>query len=302
MLSNYFSKRRTKAYAFLLGATILWGASAPIIKYTLSGISPFEFLAYRFFVAGTVGILIIMFGSVPIPKSTKLLYSSLIYGVVATTIALSTLFIGIHNSTVLDLALIGNSGPLLVMLGGWIIFRDHITHREKIGTIITLTGTALVVIGPLLLNSNIAKLTGNLFLLAFLVIDAATVLFSKYLAKKKVSPVFIANAAFVVGAITLIPFVINYYGFSEYITTLKNLDIPYHLGVWYMAILSGNVAYSLFVRGVRTIEVSEAGLFAYLQPLISTPLAVLWLGEAITPIFIIGAIIITAGVFIAEKK
>jgi len=243
-----------------------------------------------------------MFGNISVPNNTKLVYASLIYGLLATTVALSFLFIGINNSTVLDLALIGNSGPLLVMLGGWILFRDHITHREKVGTIITLAGTALVVLGPVLINSSIVKLTGNLFLVVFLVIDSSTILFSKYLVKKKVSPVFIANVAFIVGAITLIPFVINYYGFSEYITTLKSLDISYHLGVWYMAILSGNVAYSLLVRGVRTIEVSEAGLFAYLQPVISTPLAVLWLGETITPLFIIGAIIIASGVFIAEKK
>ncbi|NTV79075.1 MAG: EamA family transporter [Clostridiales bacterium] len=37
-------------------------------------------------------------------------------------------------------------------------------------------------------------------------------------------------------------------------------------------------------------------------PIFAAPLAVIWLGEKITPVFIIGAIIIAVGVFIAEVK
>jgi drug/metabolite transporter (DMT)-like permease len=54
--------------------------------------------------------------------------------------------------------------------------------------------------------------------------------------------------------------------------------------------------------GERTIEVSEAALFTYLTPLFSIPIAIVWLNEKITPIFIVGAIIIATGVIIAEVK
>ena len=39
-----------------------------------------------------------------------------------------------------------------------------------------------------------------------------------------------------------------------------------------------------------------------MYPIFAAPLAVLWLGEKITPMFIIGAVIITIGVAIAEIK
>ena len=52
----------------------------------------------------------------------------------------------------------------------------------------------------------------------------------------------------------------------------------------------------------KSIEIGEASLFAYLYPLFSTPLAVVWLGEKITPMFIVGAVVITIGVVIAEIK
>lgn len=69
-----------------------------------------------------------------------------------------------------------------------------------------------------------------------------------------------------------------------------------------MALLSGSLAYFLFNKAQKTIEIGEASLFAYLYPIFSTPLAVLWLGEKITPIFMVGAIIIALGVFVAEVK
>ena len=69
-----------------------------------------------------------------------------------------------------------------------------------------------------------------------------------------------------------------------------------------MALLSGSLAYYLYVRGQRTIEVSEAVLFNYLQPLFMVPLAVFWLGEKLSATFLIGAVIIAAGLFIAEYK
>jgi drug/metabolite transporter (DMT)-like permease len=69
-----------------------------------------------------------------------------------------------------------------------------------------------------------------------------------------------------------------------------------------MALISGTLAYFLFIRGERSIEAGEAGLFAYLQPLFTVPLAILWLGERVTPAFIIGATIVGIGVYVAEKK
>ena len=74
------------------------------------------------------------------------------------------------------------------------------------------------------------------------------------------------------------------------------------MGVWYMALISGSLAYYLYVKAQRSIEVSEAILFNYLQPVFSIPLALFWLGEKITPAFLLGALIIALGVIIAEYK
>lgn len=293
--------KRLKAEFYLLAAMAIWGMAGPIVKFTLGGIDPLPFLSYRFFLASIFSLIVFKAFKLKLPKG-KMLWISIGYGLLATTIALSILFFGLKNSTALDLTLIGTSGPLVIALGGWLIFKDHITKREFKGISIALIGTSIVAMGPLIQGEDSLKLSGNLLLILFLLIDGSSVLLSKYIVKKRADPFAVANLAFIVGALTLIPFTIYLYGFENIFNQVTNLELKYHLGVWYMAILSGNVAYAFLLRGERTIEVSEAGIFAYLQPLFAIPLAVFWLGEQITSYFLIGAIFIILGVYLAETR
>jgi drug/metabolite transporter (DMT)-like permease len=112
----------------------------------------------------------------------------------------------------------------------------------------------------------------------------------------------LTNLAFIIGALTLIPITLFTYGTPNVINMIIALPFKYHLGVWYMALLSGNLAYFLYVRGQKSIEVSEAVLFNYLQPVFMVPLAIFWLHESLTASFIIGGIIITIGLMVAETK
>lgn len=293
--------KRFKADIYLLIAMAAWGLAVPIVKFTLSGIDPLPFLAYRFFLASLLSLFVFYFFKIKLPKG-KLFLVTAAYGLLATTIALSILFFGLKNSTALDLTIIGTTTPLLVAIGGWYFFREKITKKEFKGISIALLGTLIVTIGPLFDGNGALRLSGNILLLIFLLIDSSSVLISKYIVKKKGDPFAVANFAFIIGALTLIPITIYIYGFNNIVSQVINLDFKYHLGVWYMAFISGNLAYAFYLRGQRTIEASEAGVFTYLQPLFSIPLAVLWLKEDFTNYFLIGAIFVAIGVYIAETR
>jgi len=73
------------------------------------------------------------------------------------------------------------------------------------------------------------------------------------------------------------------------------------IGIIYMSFLSGIIAYAFFQFGLKNIEASEASLFYYLQPLFAMPIAFFFLKENLSIEFIIGAILITLGVYRAEK-
>ncbi len=293
------NNKRLKAYLYLLLVSIIWGAAGPVIKYTLSGISAIPFLFYRFLISSTISLIILLKNKNLFPPLSKLPLV-ILYSIFAVSLSLGFLFMGLEKTTMLETVIITTFNPLLITLAGALFFRDQITKQEKLGTAIAFAGTAIAVSQPLFNGEDGTTLSGNILVFSYLITNTAGAILAKKLARNNISPTFTSNFSFIIGLITLTPFALKEKELA--FQSIYNLSPNFHLGVLYMAIISGNLAYYLWVRGQKTIEISEASLFSYLQPLFSTPLAVLWLGETITPIFIIGATLIATGVTIAESK
>ena len=294
-------KKRRTAYLYILSATAIWGIAGPVIKFTLDGINVLDFLTYRFIIAGFIALLYFWLKKPKIPKRNYSISRAMFTGTLSFSIAMLLAFTGIDNTSVLELALIGTIGPLLVMAGGAVFFHDRITHREKLGTAIALTGTLITILVPAIMDNEIV-FTGNMLILAAMGVDLASSLFSKKYMRQGVPPAIISNIGLITAAVTYLIGYQLFFGLDTLWHTLASLPLQYHLGVWYMAVFAGVIAYFLWLRGSRTIEISEAGLFSYLSPLFSVPLAILWLGESITLVYIVGAVVIATGVFIAERK
>lgn len=293
---------RLRSYILLIAVSIIWGIAAAVIKFTLQGIDPLPFLAYRFAIASIFSIVFFSLKGFALPKPSQTLPWVFLYGILAVPIALGTLFIGLDKTTVLDLTLIGAIAPMVVIIGGTIFFHDKITKKETLGISIVLIGVIINSLYPIFSSESGTRLSGNLLLLIFLMADSGSVLVAKGAVRHKLKSITLTNFAFIIGAFILIPITIYIYGFDNLLATIVNLPLKYHLGVWYMALFSGSLAYFLYVRAQRSIEVSEATLFNYLQPIFSVPLAIFWLGEKISTSFILGAIFITVGLIIAEYK
>ena len=294
--------RRLRAYMYLTLVAAIWGIATPVIKYTLQGIDPLPFLTYRFGISAVFAIVFIALSKASLARIKKNFGMVFVYSILTTTIALGILFLGLDKTTVIDAALITAVGPLVTAAAGVYLLKEHITKQEKTGIAIALFGTLIVVFGPVIIGNGDFKLAGNLLVLGYIVIMAFSSVLSKKLVRKKVDPLTLTNVSFIIGFATLLPIAIIVLGFGNLTTIVYNLESNYQLGVWYMALISGTLAYSLWVRGQKTIEISEAGVFFYLIPIFAAPLGIIWLGESITIPFIIGAILITVGVIIAEYK
>lgn len=294
---------RTKAYIFLFIATAIWGIAGPIAKFTLGGIEPLLFLVYRFGISSLIAIIFLPKLTFRFPKDRKTLIYLFVSTTFQTTIGLSLLFFGLKNTTVLDMTLITLIAPLLAAESGVRFLHEKITTREKIGMGIALLGTLFTVIEPL--TSGVGdgvRTSGNALILLYLLSTIVPAILTKKLLRAGVKAVTLTSLEFLTGFITLLPFALLTYGYSETITTVSSLDLKYHLGVLFMALFSGSLAYTLFNKAQKTIEVGEAAVFSYLYPLFATPLAVLWLGEKVSYQYVVGAIVIAIGVIIAEIK
>jgi drug/metabolite transporter (DMT)-like permease len=70
--------------------------------------------------------------------------------------------------------------------------------------------------------------------------------------------------------------------------------------VAYLAYLSILLGYPVWFHALETKKASETGTFVYLNPLIGTASGVLFLHESLTPLMMLGAAGILAGLVIAN--
>jgi len=297
--------KRLRSYIYLVIVAAIWGAAGPVIKFTLRELPPFTFLTYRFFITSLFLVPIMIASKEKFPKDSKKNLILLVLSLLGTTVNLGLLFVGLKFTSVLDQTFISETGPIFVILASSIFLKDRITKREKIGILITFLGTILIILKPLIENGvlNYNNLFGNILILLANISWIAYVIISKKQLRQKVTPLTITFSNFFVGFITLLPLaVLENHGAGNLVLAISNVSLLTQLGVFYMAIISGALAYYLFQLGQKSIESSEAAIFSYLQPLFSTPLAIIWLKEEISSGFIISVIIIVTGIIIAQYK
>ncbi len=289
-------KIRTRAYLYILIAIIIWGIAGPVIKYSLDYLDTITFLTIRFALTSLILVPFWLWTE----RHKKHLFPELnwqdwltliISGLMASTVQLTLLFWGFERTTSIEGTLISSVAPIFIALAGHHFLKEKITRREQIGMTIALLGT-LVVVG---LPKNITNFWGNILVLLANAAWVAEAILIKKLLRHNLSPLFLTMFFFFVGFLSITPI----YFLSNHQPITNN--IPW-LGLIYMTIFSGIIAYWLFLKGQKTIEASEANVFMYLQPLIATPIGFFWLHEAITWNFLLGGLVIALGVGLAMLK
>lgn len=293
---------RTRAYILLLIVVIIWGIAPSVIKFGLGELPPFLFLTYRFFITS-----LIMFPFFLASKEKGITLGKIpliiLVSLLGTTVNLGLLYVGTNLTTSLDSSLITATAPIFVALAGVWVLHDHVTKIEKVGIFVAILGTILIALQAIFEKGTAgSSVIGNMILFVSNFAFAAYLLFSKEALRKNVSPMTITFMMFFVGFLTTLPIAIWESRGESLIPKITSLSLPAHLAVIYMAIFSGAVAYFLYQKAQKTIEASEAAVFTYLTPVVTAPVATLWLHEKITPIYIIGSVIIAIGVVLAEWK
>lgn len=298
---------KAKPLIALFTVSLIWGISSVVIKYTLDFIPPFSFLYIRFVLAS-----IILYFLVDWKKHKYLLnvkrkdfIKIFLIGALGSSVNLGLYFWGIKFTTASEATVIYSFSPILIVFGGVFLLKEKLTKLEIIGLLTTILGFSIVVFHPLLQSGN-ANTSGTSFIGNFLVLLSVFAWASYSLISKnwfnhdksgeRFSPIFITFISFFAGAITLIPF-----GLHEMLTTQIDY-VKAFPGILYMTIFSTVIAYTFFEYGVKKIEVSQASLFQYIQPLFTIPLAMIFLGEKFSIYYILGGLLLAFGIYLSEIK
>lgn len=296
------SPERVRAYLALLTSSVLWGLAVPIIKKSFESTTPLLFLVYRF-------LFVIILTAIPFYLYQKRMpdiknpFKLLLIGFLSFPLNLLLLFYGLKQTSAMEAALLAALNPLFFHLGGFLVLREKITSREKLGLFISVLGTLLIVLKPLFNDAQTnfqGHLWGNILVVTGGIVGVVGLIWAKN-EKKNYTHLQISYFSFLSAFLTFtILATVLEPSFTQ--NFLGIFSVPALWGILYMAIPGSVIAYSCLIYGQSLIEVSEASLFTYLQPLFATPLAVIWLKEMITWPFVTGSCLILLGVFLTEYR
>lgn len=289
--------KRLVAYSFLLTTVAIWGVAAPVIKYTLEFTPPFAFLFWRMLINSVIILPFLLWHLRQHPVKLSDWPRLTFLGFLGASATLALVFLGFDRTTSLDGVLIVSLSPIFIVIGAGLFLKERVTRLERAGLAVAVAGTLIAISEPILESGIFAldNLVGNLLVLGSVFTWAAFVLASKKDYDRH-SPFLINGFSFLVALGTFFPAAILEGGF---LPTLPQPALP---GILYMSLVSSIIAYMLHGYGLKFIEASEASLFYYLQPVFAAPFALFWLGEKITPAFVIGAAVIAAGVILTEYR
>src|SRR5258706_15610423 len=222
----------------LIIANIIWGASAPIFKWSLQSIHPFTLAFLRFALPALFVVLIR-------PKSIKIkskdFLAFLMAGILGVSINIGGFFLGLERTESINSPIISSRGPIFLILAAIIFLKEKPTKKMLLGNLIGLTGALLIIIEPLLRNRPKASFVGNLLILIATFGSIAGTIFIKKLAKKY-DALTITFWTFTIGAITFAPLFVQEIGTYGIINQLQT---PGLLGALYGIIFSSFIAYTL---------------------------------------------------------
>jgi drug/metabolite transporter (DMT)-like permease len=294
------TSERWWAYLAILSNVIIWGVALPLVKPALNVISPHYFLFWRYLVACLFMVPVLIF-TWPKKITFKEILMIIAIEFLQVGVSLTLLYQGLALTSALTASLMGSSAPIFVILGGIIFLHEREERHEWLGLLLSVAGTLVLVLSPLLVinHTSTSSTLGISLILGYLFANMAYLL----LAKKfyhSLNKLFITALSCLVGLITyaiIAPLT------GPFVPPTSLLASKYIiLAILYMGILGSPIAVSLHLWGQSKIEASEASLFTYLQPLIYIPLSVLWLKDTLYPAQLIGLMVITIGVLIAQTR
>lgn len=181
-------------------------------------------------------------------------------------------------------------GPILVLLLSPILFCEKLTGRKLISVIIVAIG--LICISGSIVVTGMNSL-GLLFAAISAFLYAALIVFNKKISRTS----GLQTAAVELDVAFVVVFV--YTLCTSGIPHLTGNDLPY---IAVIGFINTGLAYFLYFSGMQKLSGQSVALISYLDPVSALLFSALLLHEAMTPVQIVGAVLIIGGAMFGEIK
>lgn len=283
-----------------LAAASIWGGMYVVSKVVLDVIPPFSLLTLRLVLGGLALWVVVSFRDTKVetkPVITKqFFWTSFLVGVVGYGISLAFQFVGTKLSTASNGALVTSATPAFVLLFAPLLLGERATLQRIIALVVSTIGV-LAVIDPRNAELSPSLFWGNMSLLA----AALTWALYSVLVRKVAQNADLLTSS----AIMLLGGVPSSVVFSVWeINTIGLGAITWGIvgGILFLGIISTAIAMFLWNYAFAELPAAAASLTFFAQPVVGALLGWFFLAEVITPLFILGGVLIGIGILIATRE
>jgi drug/metabolite transporter (DMT)-like permease len=297
-------RRRLTSTLLALGTVTLWGASFPLTKAALDYLGPTTVALTRWVIAA-VALTLWLAWKRRLPVAAQVLRRD---GRTAVWVALTgiTFFYFLENlalryTTATNAGVLSNFIPIFLVLTGIVWLGERLTGAEWGALAAAFVGAAIVSQGAGHLRFVGAGLAGDLLMLAASLLGAIYSVGGKGLTARYPADV-VTTVIAALGALFLLPLaLIESGGVGGLTAALQALPAQAWAGLLLLGLGAGALANLWWLQLLSYTDASRAALVLFLVPVVSTALAVVWLGEPLTPTILLGAVLVLAGVVVVQQ-
>jgi drug/metabolite transporter (DMT)-like permease len=291
-------RSHTLLYILIVAMVMLWSANYIVVKVALREFPPLLLCGLRVSIAGLLMIPAYLWQNSAGAWGKRDLPVLLYLGLFGMTLNQLFFLLGLSRTSVVHSVLIISMTPIFVLLIATLMKQERITARKAAGMLIALSGVAILHALP---SPNAApavrpSLLGDLFIFGAAVTFSWFTVMGKSVTLRH-SGITVNTFGYVGGALALAPMTI----YQSRNFAFSGVSPAGWTTLVYMALFPSVICYMIFYYALTRISASRVSAFSYLQPLITTLLAVIALRERVTLPMIAGGVVIFSGVCLAER-
>jgi drug/metabolite transporter (DMT)-like permease len=207
-------------------------------------------------------------------------------------------YVGLQYTTATNGVILNSAIPIMIIITGWLIYRDTITRVQALGVAVSLAGVMAVLTG-----GDPAVLAGLTLNRGDLIVLVGMVFWAVYTVLLRMKPAELPGLALLaccgsVGVVLLAPLAaaeLLFFGGKVEFTAASVA------AMLYVGTFPSFIGYVFWNRAVAEVGPNVAGIFIHLMPAFGSVLAWHFLGERVEAFHLAGIACILAGVWLTAR-